>query len=199
MAPRKLAPLPAPPAALPGLDLPTFKTNQTFVRIHQLKHDPAFWGRTGNNRFDSARGNYGVLYAAETFDGAFIETFGDVSPKTVSVSSLTARGCANVVPQRELLLVDLAGPGLSQLGLDVRVCTDDHAVSQAWSEALWAHPSQPDGIWYAARHDAGQRSLALFDRAAAAVSVSALSGLMDSPQDVITAGSVDKYGFVLLP
>lgn len=197
--PRKLAPLAAPPSALHGLGLPTFKTNQTFVRIHRLEHDPAFWGRTGNNRFDAPTGAYGVLYAAENFDGAFIETFGDVSPKTVSVNSLTVRGAATVAPQRELQLVDLAGPGLSQLGLDARICTDDHALSQAWSQALWSHPSSLDGIWYAARHDAGQRSVALFDRAASAVAAKAVIGLMDSPQDAITARAVEKYGFLLLP
>lgn len=140
-----------------------------------------------------------MLYAAETFDGAFIETFGDVSPKTVSVSSLTARGVATVAPRRALQLVDFAGAGLSQVGLDARICTDDHALSQEWSHALWTHPSQPDGIWYAARHDANQRALALFDRAAAVVTVAALSGLMDSPQDASTARALEKYGFALLP
>jgi len=164
-----------------------------------LEHEPAFWGRTGNNRFDAPSGEYGVLYGAETFDGAFIETFGDVSPKTVSVNSLTVRGVATVGPRRSLQLVDFAGPGLSQVGLDARICTDDHALSQEWSRALWAHPSQPDGIWYAARHDASEHSVALFDRVASALTVAALSGLMDSPQDISTARAMEKYGFTLLP
>ncbi|HKC14316.1 MAG TPA: RES domain-containing protein, partial [Vicinamibacteria bacterium] len=68
-----------------------------------------------------------------------------------------------------------------------------------WSHALWAHSSQPDGIWYAARHDPTQRSLALFDRAAAAVTVVRLTGLMDGPQRTSTAQVIHKYGFTLLP
>lgn len=197
--PRKLAPLPSPPVSLGDQPLPLVSADHTFIRIHRLVDDPAFWGRTGNNRFDAPRGEYGVLYAAETFDGAFVETFGDLSPKTVSVNSLTVRGVATVSPKRELQLVDLAGAGLSQLGLDARICTDDHALSQEWSHALWAHPSQPDGIRYAARHDASQRSVALFDRAASAITVKALTGLMDHPQNTSTALALEKYGFAFLP
>lgn len=197
--PRKLAPLPQPPTALRDLKLPIVNTEHACIRIHRLAHEPAFWGRTGHNRFDAPSGDYGVLYAAETFDGAFIETFGDVSPKTVSVNSLAVRGVATVSPGRELQLVDLAGVGLSQLGLDARICTGDHAISQEWSQALWEHPLQPDGIWYAARHDANQRSVALFDRATSAVTIKSLSGLMDSPQNISTAKALEKYGFTLLP
>jgi hypothetical protein len=181
------------------MDLPVVQTDRTFLRIHRLKHEPAFWGRTGTNRFDAPNAEYGVLYAADTFDGAFIETFGDVSPKTVSVNSLTARGVAAVLPLRELRLVDLAGAGLAQLGLDARIWTDDHALSQEWSHGLWAHPSEPDGIWYVARHDGNERSVALFNRTEAVLSVIRRGGLMDIPQRASTAQAIDKYGFTILP
>jgi hypothetical protein len=171
----------------------------SLFRIHRLVHEPGYWGRTGDNRFDAPNHDYGVLYAADTFDGAFIETFGDLSPKTVSVSSLTARGVATVVPVRTLRLVDLAGPGLSQIGLDARICADDHALPQQWSEAIRAHPSQPDGIWYAARHDATEHSVALFERYVSVVTVTPLGGLMNAPQSQWTAQAVRKYGFTLLP
>jgi len=120
--PRKLAPLPSPPASLSHADLPILTTDQTFSRIHRVALDPAFWGRTRENRFDAPTSAYGTLYAAETFDGAFIETFGDISPKTVSVTSLTVRGVATVAPRRSLQLVDFAGAGLSLVGLDARIC-----------------------------------------------------------------------------
>ena len=115
------------------------------------------------------------------------------------LSSLTVRGVAAVVPLRSLQLVDLAGAGLSQVGLDARICTDDHELSQEWSHALWAHPSRPDGIVYAARHDAAERSVALFDRAASAVDINPVTGLMDAPQNMSTAKALEKYGFALLP
>ena len=197
--PRKLAPLPSPPASLSDRDLPIVAIDRALLRIYRFDREPAFWGRTGTNRFDSPNADYGVLYAAETFDGAFIETFGDLSPKTVSVNSLTVRGVASVAARRALQLVDLAGAGLSHLGLDARICTDDHALSQQWSHTLWAHPAQPDGLWYAARHDARQRSVALFDRVASVVTVIGLSGLMDSPQSTLTAAVMERYGFTLLP
>jgi hypothetical protein len=197
--PRKLVPLPSPPDSLNDGDLPIIATDHAFIHIHGRTEEPAFWGRTGNNRFDAPGGDYGVLYAAETFDGAFIETFGDVSSKIVSVSSLTVRGVATISPRREWQLVDLAGAGLSQIGLDARICTDDHALSQVWSHALWSHPSKPDGIWYAARHDANERAVALFDRSTSVINVTPLSGLLDSPQDVSTARVIEKYGCSLLP
>jgi hypothetical protein len=164
-----------------------------------LKQDPAFWGRTRRNRFDAPDDQYGVLYAAESFDGAFIETFGDVSPKILTVRVLAERGIARVSSRRPLRLVDFAGAGLSRLGLDGRVAIGDHPASQAWSRAIWDHPSRPDGIWYAARHDSTERSIALFDRAERAVSVVAVGGLMESPTAVMTAGALEKYGFSLLP
>lgn len=64
---------------------------------------------------------------------------------------------------------------------------------------IGAHPLQPDGIWSAARHDAGQRSVAIFDRAASEPTVTTVSGLMGSPQDIATAPALEKYGFTLLP
>ncbi len=197
--PRNLPPLPVPPASLHSRKLPVVEVEHAFIRIHRLAHDPAFWGRTGRNRFDAPDAEYGVLYTAETFDGAFIETFGDLVPKILTMTSLAARGMARVSSRRPLRLVDLAGAGLSQLGLDARISVGDHAVSQQWSHAVWKHPRQPDGIWYAARHDSTERAVALFDRAAESVTVAAVCGLVERPIAVTTAAALDKYGFSLLP
>ena len=117
----------------------------------------------------------------------------------VSVSSLTARGIARVSTKRPLQLVDLAGPGLAQLGLDARICTIDHALAQQWSKAIWAHPMGVDGIWYIARHDSEQRSIALFDRAAPAITVRRSGGLLDQANALLTASAIDTYGLALLP
>lgn len=201
--PRKLPPLPPPSASLSGQELPLVTRGSPLLRIHRLEHLPDFWGRTGLNRFDAPGESaedrdYGVLYAADSFDGAFIETFGDLAPKLVSVNSLTARGVATVEPNRALRLVDLAGPGLSRLGLDARICTCEHVLPQQWSHALWEHPSQPDGIWYAARHDAGERSVALFERPVPSVTVIPSGGLMDMPYNALTGRAIKRYGFALI-
>jgi hypothetical protein len=195
----RLPSLPSPSASLSNQDLPLVTREAPLLRIHRLECEPAFWGRTGNNRFDAPAGEYGVLYAADKFDGAFIETFGDLSPKTVSVSSLAARGVATVEPNRTLQLVDLAGRGLSRLGLDARICCgDNYVLSQQWSLALWAHPSAPDGIWYASRHDPSERSVALFERSSDAVAVTAAGALMDEAHKTMTARAINKYQFALL-
>lgn len=194
---RKLEALPLPSASLG--DLPILTIDRVLLRVHPRDKEPGFWGRTGTSRFDAPDGQYGVLYAAETFDGAFIETFGDLSPKIVSAALLAARGLATIEAHRPFRLVDLAEAGLSKLGLDARISTGDHALSQQWSRAIWAHSSHADGVWYAARHDPSQRSVALFDRAASAVTVVALTGLMDDPQRTLTAEALKKYGFALLP
>ena len=188
--PRSLAPLLPPPVDL--RDLPLITVERPWNRIYRLANEPAFWGRTGGNRFDAPSADYGVLYAAETFDGAFIETFGDLSPKTISVNSLTVRGLATVTAGRPLRLVDFIGPGLSRLGLDARICSGDHAISQDWSRAVWAHPLEPDGISYTARHDASERSVAIFERASSVITVARSGGLMDLPQSLVTARALDK-------
>lgn len=198
MAPRELAPLPAPSPSLAERALPVYAFSGGLYRIHQTADDPEFWGRTGTNRFDAPNGEFGVLYAAEGFNGAFIESFGD-APHILSVNSLTVRGIAHAQTLRPLQLVDLAGPGLSQLALDARIYAGDHALPQQWSHALWAHPQHVDGLWYVARHDGNQRSAALFDRAASAIQIARRGGLLDAQNRATTAAALDAYGFAVLP
>jgi hypothetical protein len=62
-------------------------------------------------------------------------------------------------------LVDLTGRGLARLGADERLCSGGYDVAQRWARAIYLHPSQPDSIYYRARHDPSQCSVALFDRA----------------------------------
>jgi len=40
--------------------------------------------------------------------------------------------------------------------------TGDYRISQRWAHAFQQHPSQPDGIYYRARHDTERFSVALF-------------------------------------
>lgn len=167
-------------------------------RFHRLEFDAEFWGKTGKSRFDAPRQDYGVMYAAHAFEGAFIEALGSYASKTIEVRELSMRGVAVVEPTRTLRLVDLAGPGLSHLGLDARISTGDHELAQQWSHALWAHPSQPDGICYAARRDPSERSVALFERRPASVTVCASGTLMDAPYAALTTHAIKRYGFAVI-
>lgn len=198
MAPRSIGSLPPPPANLDDQGLRILEHRATLCRIHRIDQDPAFWGRTGRNRFDAPAGEFGVLYAATDEFGAFVETFGDGLSRTVTVNSLTARGWARVEPQRDLRLIDLSGPGLAQIGADERLCSGEHDVAQQWSLAMWRHPTSVDGLYYGARHDPSRRSVALFDRAEPAVSFVRDGALIDDRHQALLAAILDAYQFSLL-
>jgi hypothetical protein len=198
MAPRSIGPLPLPPANLDDQDLRVLEHRATLSRIHRIDQDPAFWGRTGRNRFDAPAGEFGVLYAATDEYGAFVETFGDGLSRTVTVKSLAARGWSRVEPRRDLRLCDLSGPGLAQIGADERLCSGEHEVAQQWSFALWRHRQSVDGLYYRARHDPSRMSVALFDRVAPVVSIVRDGGLIDDRHQALLAAILDTYQFSLL-
>lgn len=198
MAPPRPGPLSPPPATLANKDIPTIAHAAVLYRIHSLDKAPAFWGRTGRNRFDAPAGEFGVLYAATDSHAAFIETFGDVQNRTVTVNSLAVRGWARVEPSRELRLVDLTGPGLARIGADERLCSGEHDVAQQWSRALWAHPTVIDGLLYRTRHDPSRVSVALFDRTSPAVTVAADGGLMDLRHLPLLGEILETYQFSII-
>lgn len=168
------------------------------MRVHWIADDPAFWGKTGGNRFDAPAGEFGVLYASTDAYGAFIETCGDTRDRIITTTSLTMRGWARVTPHRDLRLVDLSGPGLAQIGAHERRCSGEHDVAQQWSLALCRHPARVDGLYYRARHDPSRISVALFDRAATAVDIIRDGGLVEDRHRALLAEIVDAYQFALL-
>jgi len=168
MAPRSIGPLPPPPPDFQKQDLPLLAYRATLFRIHRSDRDPAFWGKTGDNRFDAPAGEFGVLYAASDQYGAFIET------------------------------VDLSGSGLARIGADERLCSGEHDVAQQRALALWQHPATVDGIHYRARHDPSRASVAIFDRAASAVTIAGDGGLLADANKTLLAAILDTYQFSLL-
>jgi len=165
-------PHPLPPADLSTRRLPVRTFNiASWRRIYRCTLDPLFFGNTVTFRFDAPDGKYGVLYCAREQAGAFIEVFGaqlGVGParNTLDRKAVALRCWTRVEARRPLRLVDITGHGLTAIGADERLCAGDYDVSQRWSEALHDHPSAPDGIYYRARHDPSQRSVALFGRVA---------------------------------
>lgn len=198
MAPRKLGPLPSPPANFDAQTLPVVTHRDALARVHWLVDDPAFWGTTGRNRFDAPAGQFGVLYAAADPYGAFIETCGDTGTRVVTTTSLSQRGWARVIPNRDLRLVDLSGPGLAHIGADERLCSGDHAQAQHWSLALLRHPATVDGLYYRTRHDPSRIAVALFDRAAKAVTIVRDGGLLEDRHQALLSDILDTYQFALL-
>lgn len=161
--------LPSPPPDLARRELPIVEeavARGPWTRMHDSRHDPIFFGRTGRNRFDDPEGEYGVLYAAEDAFGAFLETFGRTPGRNlVSRERLAVRPLAGIEADGPLRLVDLTGPGLARIGATGSISTEAREKAQAWSRALYLHPSAPDGLRYRLRHDPARIGVAIFERA----------------------------------
>jgi hypothetical protein len=150
---------------LSNWELPIVRMRPPWFRCHGANRDAIFFGATGRGRFDDPWGIYGVLYLGTDPECTFIETFGqklgvrEVAPEEFAASTLSV-----ISSSRELMLVDLTGPGLAHIGADARLVAGEHDISRLWSRALFDHPSRADGILYPARHDPSRRASALFER-----------------------------------
>jgi hypothetical protein len=144
-----------------------------------------------------------VLYAAADAHGAFVETFGwrtgHAGDRLIGVDKLRVRGLARLTAGRPLRLVDLAGEGLARLGADARLgAGDSYTRARRWALALWRHPAQPDGLLYRTRHDPSRHAVALYDRAAAAVTAAPQGSLTAPELAELLADVLATYEFGLI-
>ena len=193
-----LGPHPEPPPDLGSRGLPLVDLPGPRFRVHRVHHDPVYFGRSADGRFNAPNAEYGVLYVGSDPHCAFIETFGQ-SPGvyTVTVGALAARALSQIEARRPLRLVDLTGSGLARLGADERLCSGEHEVAQRWALAQWTHPAKLDGLLWRARHDPSRHSLAVFDRASAELQSTLLGGWLDPRHPNLLAEILDTYGFGL--
>jgi len=201
---------PLPPDDLAARQLPLVPRAGPWVRLHQGRYDPVFFGRTGRNRFDApwlpsgaGEPSFGVLYLAEDAFGAFIECFGrPTGTRVVAAEQLRQYHLAEFRLERPLHLVDLTGEGLARIGADEALCTGPYEVSQAWALALWQHPSRPEGILYRARHDPARLCVAAFDRPEVVTlmrrSLHPLGSIMATPLLPLLGSILDLYGIGLV-
>jgi hypothetical protein len=144
------------------------------------------------------------MYLGSELACCFVETFGRLDTasggavRTVSQAQLLSMCLSEIVPPRPLALVDLTGPGLRRLDADARLFAGNHAEAHLWGRAFWAHPEQPDGLLFPARHDPSLLSVALFDRAQAGVQAGTARSLGALPLSVLGA-LLDRYDFSLHP
>lgn len=167
--------VPEPPADLAQRGLPIVwrRAGETFVRVHRDTDGPIWFGwdkaavdfRMPTNRFDSVDRSFGVLYVAETRDGAFAESVGRKPRIFRSDDELATLRLTNLVSQRELCLVDLhGGAAVGAIGATGVVGVGPQSLARRWSQALHGHPETPDGIEYRCRHNSDELAIALFDR-----------------------------------
>lgn len=188
---------------MPSRTLPLVQAQDPWYRLHACHYHPIYFGRSGRNRFDApggAAGAYGVLYTSADAHGAFIESYGSATGiNVISLSALHDACLARVEATRPLTLVDLTGAGLAQIGADGRLCAGDRdPLWQRWAQALWVHPSTPDGLLYPARHDLSRRSVAVFDHAEALLTSHNLGRLTDTHNVALLADVLDTYKFGLV-
>ncbi len=162
-------PLPPPPEGFRDLELPVieFARSKKWYRSHLVERAPVFYGKKAQFRFDDPAQEYGVLYLAEDPFGAFVETFGQfvstvALPRQITTEQLLARALSELVPDRSIQLADLTGSGLARMGADSRLFAGNYGESQAWSRALFLHPSRVDGLFYPTRHDPKRKAAAIF-------------------------------------
>lgn len=193
-------PHPEPPNDLAERSLPIEEMRHTWSRFHPARFDALHFGRVGLHRFDDPTRSFGVLYLAENAGTAFLETFGHATeaPNVVSLDEIGRRRLSRVSCKRHLRLVDLTGPGLARLNADGRLATGSLDVARRWSAAFYAHPEEPDGILYRARHDPSRFAAAVYDRAASAVEVEGTLDLADPWHSAQLARILDGFGYGLL-
>ena len=172
-------PLPLPPPDLNCRKLPLVSSGSSaWFRIYRndLPRPKAkYFGRSGTNRFDALKNDFGVLYVASSIHCSFVEVWLRCpNPRNAALiidrAELAIRSIAQFKLNATLKLVDLTGFGLGRLGLDAAIiATRKYKITGVWSSAFHAHPSRPDGILYSSRLNPGLRCIALFERAAAKI------------------------------
>lgn len=200
-----------PPSDLSERPLPLETYSGTAYRIHWLGHNPVHFGKDKKSRFDDPLGQYGVMYATQTPEGAFAETLlpppGILTPTVtlvrgsvpVSATTIAVHGLANITCSTLLQCVDLTGERLASIGADASIATGPWRTSQRWSRALFTHPSEPDALLYRCRRDPSSIALAIHERAGPKIAVTPLGGLAEPQHTRLLARVVQRYHVAIVP
>jgi hypothetical protein len=150
---------------------------QIIHRVHLDQHEAAHFnpGVKGNARFspikDTSDSNIPTLYGGSTFECAAMETvFHDVpfaaGLKTYDKAKLAGQVASEVVPMRDLRLVDLSSTALRKLGVERSQLIDTeknrYPQTRVWAEAIHAQCPDIDGLCWVSRQDDRARALILF-------------------------------------
>jgi hypothetical protein len=169
-------------------------------RLHDRDHGPIFFGKTGNYRFDSPDGSFGVLYVGRDEFCAFIETFGQSTGiSVVTRAALQQRHLSYLTTTVPLTLIDLVSSGgLTRIGADARLFSGSHAIAQRWSAALRGHPKKPAGLLYPPRHDPPRSACAFFDLPESTFETENVASLIETRHAGLLGKILDHYDFGLI-
>lgn len=196
---------------LPHAELPTqnpliftLHKGEVVYRHHQSIHNPIFFGKTGNYRFDDpdcpASGSFGVLYAGADPECCLLESSGSTTGvPAVSGTYLDSRQIARMELTEDLRFIDLVEPGgLTSIGADGRLATGSYKVAQRWSAALKKHPIKPDGIRYRSRHAPERIAYAIYTRSQATFLLTSMGSYTDPANDALFKGVLKTYNIALI-
>jgi chromosome partitioning protein len=147
-----------------SLPLYILEKNSQLFRIHNVYRQALYFNRNSNSRFGSFTQNYGVLYAGLDSFVVFREIFNLKSVRLIDQESLERMCLSCFWLQRDLKLIDLSGPGLTMIGADSRIITGSNfPLSQSWSQTLYEHPANVDGLYYRSRYDPSRFCVVLYE------------------------------------
>ena len=166
-----VAALPGPALAGRALVMKTVPAGEIWRRMYETRYpDPLGWGH-GLSRFSDPTGTvFGLIYLGSSAKVAFVETIlrdradGRGNECIVEMAEIAQRSLASLRPTVDLHLVDLTGDGPVRMGVPSDVVGARHqTIARVWSEAFYAHPDQPDGVYYPSRLNE-EHCIALYDR-----------------------------------
>lgn len=178
-----------------------------WCRIFPSRHAAAPIGAgPGDSRFATVAGGYRLLYAAEDFRTAFVETvvrdsFDDGrNPRTVDWVAIETRVWTVLDmtgPQVKLRALDLRGDGALRLGVPTDVVgARDHAAGRVLGTALFNDHADVDAILFDSRLTGGA-VIAVRAEAAAEKLVSTLASELASHPDLVA--TLDAYRIGIVP
>lgn len=163
----------------------TWKKGDPIHRIHPHRYASAAFnpGTVGNARFSPIQTHGGTpiptIYGGSSFDCAAMETvFHDVpfaqGLKTVDKARLNAMMHSVLLPNQDILLMDLCNVALRDLGIARKDLIDTekskYPFTRGWAEDAYAKHPDIQGLCWVSRQDDRARALVLFgDRVAPGV------------------------------
>ena len=140
-------------------------------------HSALFFDEGPNWRWNSPDGSFGSLYLADSYAGAFSESYGhEVTQHSPAVGKfrteeeLRERNVFVIQPKRILRVAEFHGKGLAKLNLDANIfATTDYDRTRDWARWVYQCPGQLDGILYHSRLLPTAACLVLFDHCATAL------------------------------
>ncbi|WP_286914677.1 MULTISPECIES: RES family NAD+ phosphorylase [unclassified Pseudomonas] len=201
-----------------NLSFTTLPAGTLLHRIHSNRYGPAQYNLSGmgNARFSPIRDATGqvipTLYAGTTFHCAAMETLFHDIPYAPGFKAVQQRRYAGnlhsqVVPGRDLQLVDLSSKALRLLGVPRSQLIDTEAerypYTRQWAEAIHAFAPQAHGLRWISRQDDEALAIVLFGDRLADADLQSLAPSRDVLNDPAAFADLldlaERIGVLLLP